>query len=205
MQFALRDASTVDGSEWKNLISLFKGADGNVSTFWAVQEEDKKVAGIAVSWKSLDNQAAFFKKIELSKAIKAVTSKSIYNDMVIFLVDPAPTLSAPAVELVSWIYLVSKIDKEREDKVAYGFLKFADAISSRAPEAAGGLVSGWGQMPFEHEDVESRRFTSFIGWKSVEDHYKCKETPPFLENIHWLMENDDSGIEMVHYKYVDSA
>jgi hypothetical protein len=114
-------------------------------------------------------------------------------------------LSAPIDEQVSWIHPVSKIDRERENKVAYGFTQFAAAINGKAPEAAGGLVGGWGQVEFEYEGVKFRRFTAFIGWKSVEEHYKCKETALFMDNVHWLRENGHSGMEMVHYKYADSV
>jgi hypothetical protein len=96
---------------------------------------------------------------------------------------------------------VEKIDAERANKVADGLEHFQKAISSEAPEADGGLVARWGQVSFDHEGVKSRRFTSLIGWKSVDAHYKGKETRPFLDNIHRLMENDDSGVEMVHYAY----
>jgi hypothetical protein len=106
---------------------------------------------------------------------------------------------------VSWIHLSSKIDAGREKKVADGFSKFAKAITADASEAEGGLVGGWGQVEFDHGGIQPRRYTALIGWKSVEAHYACKKTAPFLENIHYFMENDDSGVEMVHYKYSSSA
>lgn len=74
--------------------------------------------------------------------------------------------------------------------------------TEESPESAGGLVAGWGQVEFKHDGVASRRFTALIGWKSVNAHYKCKATAPFKDNIHWLMDNNDSGVEMVHYPYV---
>jgi hypothetical protein len=128
----------------------------------------------------------------------------MYEDVVIFPEDAGPTIKANVVELVSWIHPVSKIDTAREEKVADGFAIFQKAISSDAPESDGGLVGGWGQIEFKHDGVASRRFTSLIGWKSVDAHYDCKKTQPFLDNIHHLIGNDHSGVEMVHFAYSSS-
>jgi hypothetical protein len=131
--------------------------------------------------------------------LKVLTSKPIYNDIVLFPEDARPALRAPVNEQVSWIHPVSKIASDCEKKVAYGFSHFAEAIN-KAPEAASSLVNDWCLVEFEHDGVKSRRFTALIGWKSVEEHYRCKETALFMDNVHWLRGNDHSGVEMAHYK-----
>lgn len=133
--------------------------------------------------------------------IKSIATGPLYEDIVLFSEAADDALGANVVELVSRIHPTSQIDKEKMKKVEYGFSKFQQAISSEAPEADGGLVAGWGQVEFDHEGVPSRRFTSFIGWKSVQAHYDCKSTPLFTKNIHWLRENNDTGVEMVHYAF----
>ncbi|KAM4061127.1 hypothetical protein HRG_009992 [Hirsutella rhossiliensis] len=154
------------------------------------------------TWKSIDLQKAWAVSTAgeaVKKQIKALAAGPVYEDVVLFSEDPASVLGAEVVELVSWIHPTANMDDDRKNKVKHGFSKFQKAISTHSPEADGGLVAGWGQVEFDHAGVPSRRFTSFIGWKSVDAHYKCKETPPFTENIHWLAENGDTGVEMVHY------
>jgi hypothetical protein len=97
-----------------------------------------------------------------------------YDDVVNFPADAGPSLSAPVVELVSWIHYTSNIDKDLENKCLDGSAKFAKAISSESPESAGGLVAGWGQVEFKHDGMASRRFTALIGWKSVNAHYPIR-------------------------------
>lgn len=123
----------------------------------------------------------------------------------VFPDDAGPALAAPVVELVSWIYPSGRVDAETQNKIAKGFSVFANAIMSEAPEAAGESIGGWGQVEFDHDGTLSRRYTALIGWKSVEAHYACKETPPFQKNIHNIMEHNHTGIEMVHYAYSQSS
>ncbi|KAK5442724.1 hypothetical protein LTS15_010931 [Exophiala xenobiotica] len=203
----LKPTVGVDNEKWLKIISGFRSAEGGTAVVWALQHEDSKIAGIAACFDTYGHQKAWAASDAGHKVeddISVLACGSIYEDVVLFPEDPLPTIKANVVELVSWIHPVDKIDAEREKKIADGFKHFQKAISSEAPEADGGLVAGWGQVPFDHEGVKSRRFTSLIGWKSVDAHYKCKETRPFLDNIHWLMENDDSGVEMVHYAYSKS-
>lgn len=163
---------------------------------------------MTVGWKSYDAQkdwAASAASTTLMGDIKSIATGPLYEDILLFSEAADGTLSANAVEIVSRIHPTSQIDKDKMEKVEYGFSKFQEAISNEAPQAEGGLVAGWGQVEFDHEGVPSRRFTAFIGWKSVQAHYDCKSTPPFKKNIHWLMENGHTGTEMVHYAFSQTA
>ncbi|OAP61284.1 hypothetical protein AYL99_03485 [Fonsecaea erecta] len=134
--------------------------------------------------------------------ISVLASGSIYEDVVLFPEDPLPTTKGNVVELVSWNHPVGGQNRcGREKRVAEGSKHFQKAVSSEVPEADGGLVAGWAQVSFDHGGVKSRRCTSPIGWKSADVHYKCKETRPLLDNIQWLVENNGSGVEVVHYAY----
>jgi hypothetical protein len=136
--------------------------------------------------------------------IESVASGKVYDEVVVFPENADAALGAPAVELVSWIYPVSKLTEEHKKKIETGFANFKAPLS-KTPQAAGDLVGGWAQSDFEHDGVPSRRWTLLIGWKSVEDHYACKKTQPFIDNIHWLMENDHvDPVDMVHYAYSSS-
>ena len=124
----------------------------------------------------------------------------LYAGVVIFSNDAGPTLGAPVVELLSWIFPSSEITPELTSKVTHDFDVIAKTVSE-SPEAAGGFVSGWGQIEFDCGRVKSRRWTCLIGWKSVEAHYACKETTPYQDNIHHVMNHGHTGLEMVHFAY----
>lgn len=144
-------------------------------------------------------------KKAITQLLDNLSSGPIYEDIVVFPGNAGPALAAPVVELVSWIYPSKKVDSDTKTQIAKGFSVFANAIVSEAPEAAGGTIGGWGQIDFEHEGILSKRYTALIGWKSVEAHYACKETPPFQKNIHNIMEHNHTGLEMVHYAYSQSS
>lgn len=112
--------------------------------------------------------------------------------------DAEPSLGAKTVELVSWIFPLSKVPSV-EKKMADGFLKFASSISP-SQWSSGGMVAGWSVNVFTHQGEESRRFTGLIGWQSSAAHYECKATPTFTDYIDYL-EHGHSGIEMAHYDY----
>jgi hypothetical protein len=161
-----------------------------------------------IAWKSYDAQkkwAASTESTAWMSKIKSIAAGPLYEDIVLFseVVDAA--LGANVVELVSWIHPTSQINKEKMDKVEYGFSQVRKSISNQAPEADGDLVAGWGQIEFDHDGVPSRRFTAFIGWKSVKAHNDFKSTPLFPENIHWLMENNHTGVEVAHYAFSKSS
>ncbi len=169
--------------------------------------ELSQTSSSSLAWTSYDDQKTWASSKaghETKDAITKFADGPVYEDVVVFAEDAGPSIGARVVELVSWIHPTSNIDAEKEKKVASDFTQFQNAIGTEAPESDGGLVAGWGQIKFDHEGVLSRRFTSLIGWKSVQAHYDCKKTAPFLDNIHWLMDNDDAGVEMVHYAYSQS-
>jgi hypothetical protein len=97
---------------------------------------------------------------------------------------------------------VSNLTPKREADLYEKFTHFAAGIES-SEHSAGKTTGGWGQILFEHKGQECKRFTALIGWKSVEDHAACKSTPAFRDNIHLLSKNNDIGVEMVHYEFVD--
>ncbi|KAI1111816.1 hypothetical protein F5Y14DRAFT_424135 [Nemania sp. NC0429] len=190
----------------QDLVGKFRSATGNTATFWAAQHEDNKIAGLAAVWESRDAQDAWISSEAGQSAMSDIANVSAgpcYQDSVLFSEDPRPAFGAKVVELVSWVYPVDII-AAKKDEIEQGFRKFQAAITQQAPEADGGLVSGWGQEEFDFKGVPSRRFTLLIGWKSVDAHYSCKTTKPFTENIHWLCDYGHSEIEMVHYAYSQS-
>jgi hypothetical protein len=133
--------------------------------------------------------------------LELLASGHVCDQVIVFSEDASAALEAPTVEIVSWIYPIEKLNEERKEQTATDFGKFKAAISN-TPEAAGGLVAGWSQHYFDHKGVRARRWTALIGWKSVEDHYACKNTKAFLDNIHWLMDNEHlEPVEMVHYNF----
>lgn len=130
--------------------------------------------------------------------LEALAAGPIYEDVLTIREHPTHPFDAEVVELVSWFHPVSTIDYAKQVQVGYGFDRFKQAILD-SPEIDGGLCAGWGEFEFEHKGVTCRRFTALIGWKSVDAHYACKSTPVFIENFHWLMDNNHTGVEMVHY------
>ncbi|KAF2794700.1 hypothetical protein K505DRAFT_360843 [Melanomma pulvis-pyrius CBS 109.77] len=207
IQIPLTTSISGDTEPWSKLIKLLRAADSNIGTTWSPQEEDSKTAGVAANWTSFEEYQTWTKTNKyktVTSLIKSVSSGEIYNNVVVFPKNAGPSLGAPTIELVSWIYEVSKLTNEQKKKIEVGFANF-QAPLSKTSEAAGGLVGGWSQNDFNHDGITSGRFTALIGWKSVESHYACKKTKPFLDNIHWLMENDHSEpVEMVHYAYSSS-
>ena len=136
----------------------------------------------------------------MKKGTRSLATGPVYADIVDFPEDAYLYFEALVVELISFIYPSNEITPEFASKVVNGWGIFAKAIF-KTPEVDGALASGWGQIEFEHEGVKSRRWTCLIGWKSVEDHYACKKTAPFKDNIHHLMDHGRTGIEMRHYAY----
>ncbi|KAI1392022.1 uncharacterized protein F4822DRAFT_425240 [Hypoxylon trugodes] len=160
-------------------------------TFWESSKDQKE-------WEdSLEGQ-------EATTTINELATGPVYEDTVDFSENPQPALGAKVVELVSWVYSVDNITDEKKAEIDSGFKKFQKAITTEAPESDGGIVAGWGSAEFDFEGVPSKRYTLLIGWKSVQAHYKCKTTPPFTDNIHWLMDNGHSKVEMVHFPYSQS-
>jgi hypothetical protein len=103
-----------------------------------LQEEDKNVAGIAASefllspfspmtsrsklisffaflsdWESIEHQKKWPESKEYdetTKMLESITAGALYEDVVNCPADAGPSLSAPVVELVSWIHHTSNID-----------------------------------------------------------------------------------------------
>lgn len=212
---------TESTTELTKLIASIRNASGNVATFCTKQHEDTNVMGIAASklcpsstdknysltdcglsdWESreaLNSWLSSTDGVSTKQEILKLATGPVYEDIVLFSEDVMPSLGATAVELVSWFHPVTKIDNKKKEQAWHGFEEFRKAIQD-TPQAEGGLVAGWGEIPLQNDGTLSKRFTLFIGWKSVDAHYECKETPAFLDNIHWLNDNDDDGVEMVHY------
>ncbi|KAJ5723086.1 hypothetical protein N7488_001121 [Penicillium malachiteum] len=159
-----------------------------------------------LGWASYNAQTTWAASVEYAtwmSEIKSLTDGPLHDDILLLpeLVDEI--LTADVVEIVSWVHPTSQIDEEKKSLLEDGFLKFQEAIDNEDSGVHTGLVGGWGQTEFVDEGVRCRRFTSLIGWESVQAHYDCKLTPPFVENIQWLMDKNERRLEMAHYAFQD--
>ncbi|KAL9607256.1 MAG: hypothetical protein Q9167_007814 [Letrouitia subvulpina] len=185
----------------------FEKQPGFVKLRAAPQHEDKKILGIAIQFSNFQAYQDWSHSDLKSKSEELINGLfshegALYEDVVVFPGDAGSALDAPAAELVSWIYATDGLDDAKRQKIDRGFAAFADPLQAQAPETAGGAIAGWSQLDFTYEGKSrARRFTALIGWKSVEAHYACKETRPFLDNIHNIMDLNHIGIEMVHYSF----
>ncbi|KAJ6020894.1 hypothetical protein N7540_006398 [Penicillium herquei] len=161
-----------------------------------------------LGWDSRSAQKTWANSVEYRtwmSDIKSLAAGPLYEDIILLDEAVNEVLGAKVVEIVSWIHPNSQIDEEKTLLLEDGFLKFPKAISNEASGVDAGLVAGWGQIEFVDERVHCHRFTSLIGWKSVQANYDCKFTPAFVENIQWLMDNNERGLEMVHYSFSGSS
>jgi hypothetical protein len=156
-------------------------------------------------WKTSEAYNKFKSSPEYQAVIGKFGTSGTSEDLLLCSSAAAPTLTAPTVEIVSWIHHSSNITPEFEKVVFEKFEVFNEAITTQSPYAAGGMAAGWGQVEFDLEGVPSRRFTALIGWKSVEAHTTCKGTLPFRDNIHLLSKNGNAAFEMGHYFFLDLA
>ncbi|CAL8575893.1 hypothetical protein XPA_001792 [Xanthoria parietina] len=202
--YQIQLSKTVEDPPFTKFLGSFANAPGLVKVVWASQHEDDKFVGVAAQWSKYEAYSNWNTPEQTrisNELLQNVSNAPVYSDVVVFPEDAGSALAAPVVELVSWIYPAAKINADAEKTIAEGFYVFANAIMSEAPEAAGRTVGGWGQVPFDHEGTSSKRYTALIGWKSVEAHYACKKTPPFLDNIDHIGKHGHTGLEMAHYAY----
>ncbi|KAJ5736761.1 uncharacterized protein N7483_001886 [Penicillium malachiteum] len=193
---------------WTHLITSLQGVDGITKVVWASQHEDEKIQGIVICWDSRSAQKTWADSVEHTtwmSDIKSLATGPLCEDIVFLDESVNKVLGAQVVEIVSWIHPTSQIDGEKIRLLEDGFLKFQKAISNETSGVDGGLVAGLGQIEFVHQGVRCHRFTSLIGWKSVQTHYDCKATPAFMENIQWLTDQNERDMEMVHYSFGGSS
>ncbi|KAJ5709960.1 hypothetical protein N7493_009552 [Penicillium malachiteum] len=199
-------------NEWRSLIWDLRDVDGITNVVWGSQHEDKKTQALVISnreamklgWASYNAQTIWAASVEYAtwmSKIKSLANGPPYEDVLLLPEPVDEILTADVVEIVSWVHPTSQIDEEKKSLLERGFLKFQEAIDNLDSGVHAGLVGGWGQIEFVDEGVHCRRFTSFIGWESVQAHYDCKLTPPFVENIQWLMDKNERRLEMVHYVF----
>ncbi|KAJ5611611.1 hypothetical protein N7528_008716 [Penicillium herquei] len=189
--------------DWGYPIRDLRRIPGITNVVWGSQHEDKKTQGLVICWASYTAQKTWAASVEYAtwiSEIKSLANGPLYEDILLLPELVNEILEADVVEIVSWVHPTSQME-EKKEMLEDGFLKFQEAIDNEDSGVHTGLVAGWGQIEFVDEGVCCRRFTSFIGWESVQAHYDCKLTPPFVENIKWLMNKDERHHEMVHYVF----
>ncbi|KAM7197245.1 hypothetical protein V8F33_005673 [Rhypophila sp. PSN 637] len=198
LQIPLESAPSTEQQPWRELASKLASASDILTTLWAPQHENNKIGGIAATWKSLSAQKAWSESAqgkEFKADIEHLGTTTFSEDIIMLAEDPAPTFTSQVVEVVWWIHPVDGLD---DAKPLAAFKEFQKIFRS---ETDGGLVAGWGEKEFDYQGVKTRRFYCLIGWKSVDAHLACKQTPVFAENIHFLRDHGHIGVQMVHYPF----
>lgn len=84
---------------------------------------------------------------------------------------------------------------------------FSRFVNDSLKKASGcvGVASAWSIEDAEHaafaeEGGKGRRYASLIGWKSIDEHLKCKQTQDFKSTIP-LVRANVKGMEMHHTQF----
>jgi hypothetical protein len=111
--------------------------------------------------------------------------------------------SAPVVEVVTWFWPLPMVTPEFEAQLPENFQKFAAGLKA-APEHLGGASAGWGLDEVDRNGQRCKTFTGFLGWESAAAHRAARETPPFLDHIHYLRQPGHAGVTMLHFSFAAS-
>jgi len=189
----------------KDCFEQIQKHSGGKKIYFGTVVEKPEVFKAIITWDSIQSHKDFMTTTEYpSFAKKFLSIKG--GDHSIIHVDFKPSndihdkaLTAPVTELATFLF-PSAIPESYES----GLLEFDAANVEAKIKGYQGAAYG-----FAHEDEvvledgkKGKAVVLAIGWDSVEDHLKFRETSTFKEHIN-LLTDGISGAEMVHVQFLE--
>ena len=193
-------------SEYTKIVLRQPGVQGVYTS--AVLEKDKSLIYLIVDWDSIAAHEAFTKTDIFEPAVKKLTdtlSKPYELYHVAFSpVHPTVLHNAggkSAVAELGHAYFPAgeAFTADQMASVAKNAQGFLSEVSGNAAGHTGEIAAGWAVEEVDFKGEKSRAFVFVIGWESVEDHLRYRETDHFKKNIPRLRGLDSlKGMEVVH-------
>jgi heme-degrading monooxygenase HmoA len=181
--------------QWEDCLGTLVAQPGARRVLWGRQVEDQDTVHVVVDWDSLESHKAFVQSPSFQPFIEKINQNFLARGPSFFHVRlPAAQIAqgdpftCPVTEYFSAFF---QPDYNSSDYDAQ-FAAFQEAVAQIANVDAKGLAGGWSLENQGHEalgeGVQGKLFVMFMGWESLADHMKFRESEEFGKVIPHLRE-----------------